>query len=255
MRGPDGATEFVTEPDVGRVFSARRRVRLGDVTPGGRLRLDAVARYLQDIANDDAMDAALPGAMFWVVRRSMVEIVRPVQLREMVEVRTYCGGVGSRWAERRTRIIGADGGLIEAVSLWVSVDGDTGRPARLVPEFAELYGPAALGREVRARSVLNDPVPAEAPRRPWPLRATDLDVLDHVNNAVYWSSVEEELRRRRQGGRVRAELEFRSGIGPDDNVDIAVADSPVGGFDLWLLVDDEVRGAARVGYVSDELSS
>ncbi|MFM2113860.1 MAG: hypothetical protein RL643_818, partial [Actinomycetota bacterium] len=31
-------------------------MRLGDVTPKGRLRLDATARYLQDIATDDALD-------------------------------------------------------------------------------------------------------------------------------------------------------------------------------------------------------
>ena len=46
----------VSEPERGRVFAVGRRVRLGDVSPKGRLRLDATARYLQDIANDDAVD-------------------------------------------------------------------------------------------------------------------------------------------------------------------------------------------------------
>ena len=43
-------------PESGRRFSVVRKVRLGDVTPKGRLRLDAVARYLQDIATDDSLD-------------------------------------------------------------------------------------------------------------------------------------------------------------------------------------------------------
>ena len=44
-------------PSAGRTFTGERIVRLGDVSPAGRLRLDAVARYLQDIATDDAVDA------------------------------------------------------------------------------------------------------------------------------------------------------------------------------------------------------
>ena len=38
-------------------------MRLADVTPGGRLRLDALARYLQDVAGDDVDDAGITGAV------------------------------------------------------------------------------------------------------------------------------------------------------------------------------------------------
>src|SRR5215217_7895312 len=57
---------LVPVPERGRTFTASRLTRLGDVSPGGRLRFDAIARYLQDVANDDAVDAALEGAMAWV---------------------------------------------------------------------------------------------------------------------------------------------------------------------------------------------
>ncbi|HEX2302423.1 MAG TPA: hypothetical protein VHH57_02265, partial [Gaiella sp.] len=40
-------------PTSGRTFSAERRVRLADMDEHGRLRLDAVARFLQDVAIDD----------------------------------------------------------------------------------------------------------------------------------------------------------------------------------------------------------
>ena len=43
-------------PDRGRVFRSGRRVRLSDADPTGRLRLDACARYLQDVGNDDTAD-------------------------------------------------------------------------------------------------------------------------------------------------------------------------------------------------------
>lgn len=240
----DAAVELVDEPTEGRVFRSEGRVRLGDVTPTGRLRLDALARYLQDIANDDAVDAQLPGAMFWVVRRTLVEVHRCPVLREAFELRTFCGGLGSRWAERRTSLVGADGGRVEASVLWVCVDEHSMRPARVPPEFTEHYGPAARDRRVRARLRLPDP-PAETEPRVWPLRAVDLDVLGHVNNAAYWAPVEEEIARRGLRRRVRAELEYLSGIEPGQEVTVETSDHE-GGFRLWLRCGDEVEARAQV---------
>ena len=48
-------TEFIGAPDSARVVTRRRRVRLGDAAPSGTVRLDALARYLQDIADDDVI--------------------------------------------------------------------------------------------------------------------------------------------------------------------------------------------------------
>ena len=47
---------LVPVPGRGRVYTASRRVRLGDADPGGRLRLDAIARYVQDVSDDDTRD-------------------------------------------------------------------------------------------------------------------------------------------------------------------------------------------------------
>ena len=67
--------EFVELPARGRVFRGRRRVHLGDVDAGGRLRLEALARYLQDVATDDADDARLSERRgVWVLRSSDLEI-------------------------------------------------------------------------------------------------------------------------------------------------------------------------------------
>ena len=96
--------EMVEPTGAGRSYTARRRVRLGDATPNGRLRLDAVARYLQDVANDDGRDADWSDPHWWVVRRTVIDVrTFPVYLQE-VDLTTWCGGVGSHWAERRTRI-------------------------------------------------------------------------------------------------------------------------------------------------------
>ena len=108
---------------------------------------------------------------------------------------------------------GADGARVDVASLWVHLTAE-GRPARLPAWFVDTYGAAALGRTVSSRLALPAP-PADADARPWALRATDLDVLGHVNNAATWAAVEDELAA--AGAHPwRAELEYAAAIEPGE---------------------------------------
>jgi acyl-ACP thioesterase len=121
-----------------RTFSMAARVRLGDVSPRGRLRLDGIARLLQDVATDDAVDGA-PGADDgWVVRRTTVDVAHWPRHREDLTVTTWCSGYGRRWALRRTSLVGAAGGLAETESLWIHVDQATDTPG---PDLLRGLGP------------------------------------------------------------------------------------------------------------------
>src|SRR5262245_2036441 len=135
---------MVPLPAEGRVFRAGRRVRLADADPTGRLRLDACARYLQDIGNDDTIDAGMDDAdTTWVVRRAVVDVVRPPRWREWLDLATWCGGLGGRWAERRMSAVGEHRGRVELSTLWVHVDTSTLTPARPSQRFLDLYRPSA----------------------------------------------------------------------------------------------------------------
>jgi acyl-ACP thioesterase len=189
----NGADELLPEPVEGRIFRADRRVRLGDVDPVGRLRLDACARYLQDVATDDSDDLGQLVTQAWVVRRTVIEQRRAARIDERLALSTYCTGLGSRWAERRVAMVGSGGAQIDAVTLWVHLDPESGRPKTLPAEFRATYSVPSAGREVSARQ-LHDPVGPDvdgAATFGWLPRATDLDVLDHVNNAIAWSVVEQ----------------------------------------------------------------
>ena len=231
---------MVAVPTSGRVYRAARSVRLGDVRPSGRLRLDALSRYLQDLANDDANDAGLENAMGWVVRRVVFELApRLPSFRETAELATFCGGTGSRWAERRTDVC-VDGEVrARAAALWVHVDPMTARPLKLPSQFLELYGEAAGGREVVAR-LRHEPPPdhASVTRRPWPLRATDLDLLGHVNNAIALAAVEDSLIRD-EGVPRHLEIVYRDAIEPGDEVDLVRAPGR-----MWLVAGGKVRVSA-----------
>ena len=238
--------EFLPPPEQGRRFVGHRRVRLGDVNRSNRLRLDAVARYLQDVASDDVDDVADPrvdGA--WVLRRTALVLGRSPRYGDDVELTTFCSGTGGHWAERRTSLVVDGTSVAEAVAIWVYVD-RAGRPARLGEWFFDHYGAAAGGRKVSSRLSLPHP-PAGARVRPWPVRASDFDLLRHVNNAAYWYAVEDELARLAPGrAPVSAELEHRAAIEPGDPVELQ---STVDDDDLlwvWLTARGETRSAAQV---------
>ena len=240
-------SELVPRPSTGRIFEAARPVRLGDVSPGGRLRLDGVARYLQDTSADDTADAALPDAEAWVVRKTVIEVLSFPRYLEPLTLATWCSGTGSHWAERRISVKGDRGGHIEASTTWVHFDPVSGRPRRVPPGFEELYGEAAGGRRVKAR--LDHPDPPEATMasaRAWPLRFTDFDVLGHVNNAAYWEAVEEVLASHRdRRAPLRAELEHRSAIERGTEVEL-VTEVVEGRLSLWIVAGGTVAASAVV---------
>jgi len=243
-------TEFVDVPSRGRVYRGSRRVHLGDVDASGQVRLEAVARYLQDIATDDADDARLSEARgVWVLRSTDLDIVTTPQYHETVELATFCSGTGPRWAERRTQVVGDRGARVEAAGLWVFVDREQGRPLALDDDFHERYGESAGGRRVRGR-LLHDAPPANAKWRPWPLRTSDFDVLDHVNNARSLEAVEDELVRCLSGRLARrVRVEYRGTLERGDAVALASATAARGDDEIlavWLAVDGTVRVSATV---------
>jgi acyl-ACP thioesterase len=185
-------SDLVRHGGVGRLYHGEATVGLADAGPSGRARLDAIARWLQDIAYADVVDAGLKGDGVWVTRRTRIVVERFPRLDERLSLATFCSATAKLCAERRTTISGEDGARIETLALWVNLKSDGGAPRRLSERFGELFGPSAEGR--RASVKLRHPAPAnhQAPEE-WRFRAADLDLAGHVNNAVYWQVLEEEF--------------------------------------------------------------
>ncbi|MFZ4516297.1 MAG: acyl-[acyl-carrier-protein] thioesterase [Acidimicrobiia bacterium] len=239
------STMFVPEPVAGRVFRMTRAVRIGDTTTSGRLRLDALARYLQDVGNDDTRELGLGDGGAWVCRRIAIDVVtRLPQLREQVELATFCGGVGSRFAERRTTLRTADGAHVETATLWVYLDAETMRPAPVPDWFMEHYGTACGMHKPDHRLHLPGRT-ADASARLWPLRVTDFDVLGHVNNAIAAAALEDAwVDTKEPGVPAAVVIEYLGPMHLGDPVALwTAAGEP---FAVWLGVGDEIRAAAQV---------
>jgi acyl-ACP thioesterase len=205
-------------PADGRVFAEAVRPGLADCSPSGRIRLDALARWLQDVAYADVQDAGVADRAVWVIRRARLHVARFPRFGEHFEVSTFCSGLGRMWAERRTTIARAQAEApdVEAVALWVHLDPVTQRPTPLSAEEISAYGAGAAGeRRVSAR-LRHPPVAPGAAEHPWRFRATECDLAAHVNNTAYWTVLEEELLGAGEPDRIDVEIEHRTPAQPGD---------------------------------------
>jgi acyl-ACP thioesterase len=226
----------------GRVFEQAIRPGIADCVAGGRARVDAIARWLQDVAYLDFVDAGFGDEEgMWILRKTRLRIESFPRFGEELTVRTWCSGVGRFAAERRTRIEG-EAARVDAAGLWVWLDPQTLRPLRFSERFLDVYGPSAGERGAKVRLGHPDP-PAAAARRPWSFRAADVDVAGHVNNSHYWAPLEEEYAAADdQPESLDAEIEYRDPAHPGEA--LVLTDGPL----RWITSPaDSVYASIQLG--------
>jgi acyl-ACP thioesterase len=231
-------TEIVPDPGAGRAFEQRMRPGIADADGSGRCRLDAMARWLQDIAYADLVDAGFEGRGAWIVRRTRIRVESFPRFGEELSLRTFCSGIGRFSAERRTSIRG-DGAAIETVALWVCLDTERGRPMRFAPDFISVYEESARGREANVRLRHPEP-PGDAERSRWFFRATEMDPAGHINNSHYWTPLEEDLAAGAEPAAIDAEVEYRDPALPGEAVLLR------DGTSLWIASGDGAVHASIV---------
>jgi acyl-ACP thioesterase len=217
-------SELVAPTKRGRRFRLPMRPGFSDCAPGGRMRLDAIAGWLQDIAYADVEDAGLAQVAAWVVRRTRIRVHRWPRFSERFAVTTYVSGLGRMWAERRTDIVRDGDGApdVEAVSLWIHLDPIDWHPTTLTDGEIAAYGGVAPERRISAR--LRHPPPAGAESAAWMFRATELDIAAHINNAAYWQPLEQELMKGDDPEQIDVEIEYRKPALP--GVKLVLRDGP-----------------------------
>jgi acyl-ACP thioesterase len=214
------------------------RPGIADADGSGRCRLDAMARWLQDIAYSDLVDAGFEGEGAWIVRRTRIRVEAFPHFGEDLELRTFCSGIGRFSAERRTSIRGQSA-AVETVALWVCLDPERGRPMRFPPEFTSIYEESAGGRDANVRLRHPDP-PEGVERSSWSFRAAEVDPAGHINNSHYWTPLEEQLAAGPELESIDAEVEYRDPAMPGE-VALLREDSS-----LWIASGEDTVHASLV---------
>lgn len=233
-------------------FETSRPIRTGDVDTENRLRLDGVARYLQDIGSDNlaafGFDETDP---LWIVRRTVIDVHRPPVWPDRIRLRRWCAAHSTRWSAMRVQLTGAAGALIETEGFWIDIGAETGMPTRISDRLLDNLARTTDEHRLRWKPWLPARLPDaedwEDRDRTFHLRTTDIDPFNHVNNATYWHAVEECLADRQdlREPPYRAVVEHLSPIYARDHVRIRTEDHDTS-MTMWFLVEGEVRAVARV---------
>lgn len=233
-------------------YTTERTVRTGDVDNNQRLRLDGIARYLQDIGTDNLTAVGATGTdPLWIVRRTVIDVHRPARYPQHLRLRRWCDALSTRWANVRVRMDeiepDGEGALIETAGFWIDISPTSGAPTRISDPLFEHMARHAHDTRLRWRAWLSPDATDTSHAVPFPLRVTDIDPFDHVNNATYWHGVEEHLAERSdlQDGPYRAIVEHLRPVVAGDDLAISARHED-DALSLWFTVDDRVRAVARV---------
>ena len=125
----------------------------------------------------------------WIVRRTMIDLIQPIEFKDMLRLRRWCSGTSNRWCEMRVRIDGRKGGLIESEAFWININRETQGPARISDDFLEGLQRTTDVDRLRWKAYLKAGSREDADEiRDYPVRVSDIDIFDHMNNSVYWTS-------------------------------------------------------------------
>jgi acyl-CoA thioesterase FadM len=172
------------------------RVRFDEAGPDGLVRASTLLRYAQDVAWRHSEQLGFDRGWYqarglgWVVRGLDLELREPIPMGHTLRVSTAVVGHRRIWARRLGECRLADGRLAARVTTdWVLLD-SRNRIVRIPADF----GLAFTNPEIRSEIVrVPPPAGARAGTLDVRVRASELDPLDHVNNAVYVDWLEEAL--------------------------------------------------------------
>lgn len=241
------------------MFDRQWPLRVADIDRLGRLRMDAAARHIQDIGQDQLREGGFQETHpLWIVRRTMMDLIAPIEFQDMLRMRRWCSGTSNRWCEMRVRIDGRKGGLIESEAFWININRETQGPARISEDFlARLKRTTSIDR-LRWKAYLKAGGREDADAiHEYPLRFTDIDLFDHMNNSVYWTVVEDYLSSYPEllAAPLRVTLEHDAAVALGDKLEIVCHVHPAGSTEMFgpELVDRTVRTLTYL--VGDEVKA
>lgn len=182
---------------MGEIEKLSRHIKINsyDADRNKILKLSSLFQYFSEIAWEHAKDLGVGFedlkdiSRFWVLTGVNVKVHKMPVWQDNIEVVTWPSGLLKLFFTREFEVYNKDGELlVQATSNWIILDKNTRRP--LIPkEFEylrnETPGPSSLTGPLKIPNVSGlERIGEETPKY------TDIDLHQHVNNAVYVRWVE-----------------------------------------------------------------
>jgi acyl-CoA thioester hydrolase len=158
-------------------------------------------RLMQETAFDASATAGYDQARYnamqrtWLIRETDIEYILPLRYNDVVEIKTWVADFRRASSRRVYEFWKKDTGELAARAYtdWVFLDLTNNRPIQAPPEMHLAFFPEGLPESFPVR----EPFPAAPPAPPGAYRMRrravwqDIDLMQHVNNAVYLDYVTE----------------------------------------------------------------
>lgn len=203
------------------MYNFTSRIRYSEVNSEGTLTLQALMDYLQDCCSFQSEDLGV-GVEYlkrinhaWVLSSWEIVITQMPQMGDNIRVNTWPYNFKGFYGYRNFTIEDESGRvLVAANSLWVFMDLERMRPARIAKEVLQAYQDG-FGAELEgAWGDRKIEIPAEGERRePVPVAKFFIDTNHHMNNSKYVTVAQEFLPEDFVVGRIRVEYKKAAMLG------------------------------------------
>lgn len=192
-------------------YTFESRIRFSEIDHTRQITLPGIVNYFQDCSIFQSEGLGL-GIEYlkekkraWVLSSWQVEVERYPELGEKIKVSTWATDFKGMLGNRNFCMEDEAGRYAAyANSLWVYMDIEKGRPARPSEEEVAAYGRGEpLEMEYTSRKIA---LPEELVKLPgFPVRRSQIDTNEHVNNCQYVQMAAEAADEERKIRRLRAE--------------------------------------------------
>ncbi len=185
-----------------KIFTRTFRVRWSEVDASGQVSPASYLRYLVETAYDWAIagglgeaDGSNPLGILWMIRETRFYFLQPLAYNEIFDFTIWMVSWQRVRGTRAFELVRKSDGVViaQGTQQIVSLDADM-RPMNLPEHLLENYR-LELPRQFPTQRFPTLSVPASARTTQHHVEWTDLDQMQHVNNAIYLDYVEEAAAR------------------------------------------------------------
>lgn len=173
------------------MYSFNSRVRYSEVSKEGLLSVPSVLNYFQDCSTFQSealgvgMEYLKKEKKAWVLNSWQIEFMSDINMLEEIEIGTWSYGAKGVYGYRNFVLNKEDGSrAVNANTIWVFTDIDTGMPVKVQKKDVEIYGIEPkidmidYGRKIMTQG-------EEIKETEFSVRKYHIDTNGHVNNVKY----------------------------------------------------------------------